>query len=97
MTFVPGVLAWVLGALLAAVGFLARNPWAIPPSAVVAWVALVRFRPYRRCRWCRNGQRRRGRACWRCKGTRMVRRPGAGTVHRVKVVLTDQWREWRDS
>lgn len=96
MTFVFGALAWVLGALLAVVELLARNPLAIPPAVVVAWVAFVHFKPYRPCRWCRDRQRR-GRACWRCKGTKMTGRLGARHVHRVKVVLTDQWHEWRDS
>lgn len=96
MTIVLDLLGWLLGALLAVVALLVRNPWAVPPAAVVARVAFVLFKPYRRCRWCRNRQVR-GRRCWRCKGTRQVRRLGAGTVHRVKVVLTGQWHEWRDS
>lgn len=97
MTFVFGALAWVLGALLAVVELFVRNPWAVPPAAVAAWVVLVHFRPYRPCRWCSGLGRFHGRRCWRCKGSKQVGRLGARRVHRVKVVLTDQWHEWRDS
>jgi hypothetical protein len=43
----------------------------------------------------RKDRKRRGRRCRRCRGTRQVRRLGARQVHRVKVVLTEQWHEWR--
>lgn len=97
MTVVLAVLGWLLGALLAMVELLVRNPWSIPPAAVVVWVGLVHFKPYRPCRWCGGQRRHRGRRCWRCKGTKQVGRLGAKQVHRVKVVLIDQWHEWRDS
>lgn len=70
--------------------------------------------PYRPCRWCRPGgvlggsaaarlaghepERERRGSCWRCKGTRITRRLGARTAHRVKLVLAEAWQErefWR--
>lgn len=50
--------------------------------AVLAWAVFVYFSPYRPCRWCQG--RKRGR-CWRCKGTRQVRRLGARHVHKVRL------------
>lgn len=117
MTIVLDVLGWLLGALLAVTELLVRNPWAVPPVAVLVMAALALLSPYRACRWCRPGglvggswpgrivasvtkaerkDRKRKRRCRRCKNTRQVRRLGAKQVHRVKVVLTEQWHEWRD-
>ena len=59
--------------------------------AVLGRAAFVYFSPYRACRWCRN--RRPGRACWRCKGTRMTRRLGARHMHRVRLALQQAWEE----
>lgn len=53
--------------------------------ALAARAVFVYFRPYRECRWCKN--RRRGRRCWRCKGTRLTARLGARQVHKVKLSL----------
>jgi len=58
--------------------------------AILAWGIFVLFSPYRDCRWCR---RRKGR-CWRCKGRRLTRRPGAYHVHKVKLSLLQAWDEW---
>lgn len=44
----------------------------------------------------RKERKRRSRRCRRCRGTKQVRRLGAKQVHRVKVVLSEQWHEWRD-
>jgi len=49
--------------------------------------------PYRECRWCRNQHRRRGRRCWRCKGTRLTRRWGAWHAHKIKDSLVRAWQE----
>lgn len=61
--------------------------------AVLGWGVFVLVSPYRACRWCRN---RRGRSCWRCKGTKLTRRLGAYHVHKVKLSLIQAWeeREW---
>jgi hypothetical protein len=42
------------------------------------------------------GRRRRGRRCWRCKGTRLTRRLGAFHAHKVRQSLRQAWdeREW---
>ncbi len=39
--------------------------------------------------------RRRGRRCWRCKGSRLTRRLGARQAHKTKLSLQQAWREWR--
>ena len=59
--------------------------------AVLARAVFVYISPYRTCRWCEN--RRSGRRCWRCKGTRQVRRIGAKTVHKVRLSLLQAWEE----
>lgn len=59
--------------------------------AVLARAVFVHFSPYRTCRWCRN--RKRGRRCWRCKGTKLTGRLGAKTVHKVKLSLQQAWEE----
>jgi len=59
--------------------------------ALLGWGVFVYFSPYRECRWCRN--RRLGRRCWRCKGTRLTRRLGARQVHKVKLSLLQAWDE----
>lgn len=59
--------------------------------AVLAWGLRAYLSPYRPCRWCRN--RRPGRRCWRCKGTRLTRRLGARQVHKVKLSLQQAWQE----
>lgn len=41
------------------------------------------------------GRRRRGRGCWRCKGTKLTRRWGAWHTHRLKLALREAWAEWR--
>ena len=61
--------------------------------AIVGRAAFVYFSPYRECRWCRN--RRPGRRCWRCKGTRLTRRLGAGQAHKVRLSLQQAWQERR--
>ena len=58
---------------------------------VLGWGLFVYFRPYRTCRWCKN--RKRGRRCWRCKGTRMTRRLGAWHAHKVRDSLARAWQE----
>jgi hypothetical protein len=43
-------------------------------------------------------RRRRGRRCWRCKGTRLTRRLGAFHAHKVRQSLQQAWDErefWR--
>jgi len=62
--------------------------------AITARAVFVLFSPYRPCRWCQN-RRRRGRRCWRCKGTKLTRRIGAKTVHKVKLSLLQAWEERR--
>jgi hypothetical protein len=57
----------------------------------LGWGAFVYLSPYRKCRWCEN--RRRGRRCWRCKGTKLTRRLGAKQVHKVKLSLQQAWDE----
>jgi hypothetical protein len=61
--------------------------------AVAGWAVFVHFSPYRQCRWCRN--RRRGRRCWRCKGTRLTLRLGARQVHKVRLSLRQAREERR--
>lgn len=61
--------------------------------AVAGRAVFVYFRPYRECRWCRN--RRLGRRCWRCKGTRLTRRIGAKQAHKVRLSLLQAWEERR--
>jgi len=87
---------------------------AIGLTAVLLRGVFLLVWPYRPCRWCRPGgpvggswpshlldreRERKGRvACWRCRGSRITRRLGAGTAHRVKLVLTEAWQErefWR--
>lgn len=58
---------------------------------ILAWAVFVHLSPYRECRWCKN--RRPGRRCWRCKGTRLTRRLGAKQVHKVKLSLQQAWDE----
>ncbi len=53
--------------------------------AVLGRAVFVYFSPYRECRWCRG--RRRGRRCWRCKGTKLTRRLGARQVHKARLSL----------
>ena len=59
--------------------------------AVAARAVFVYFSPYRACRWCAG--RRIGRRCWRCKGTKLTRRIGAKTAHKVKLSLQQAWAE----
>ena len=59
---------------------------------VTAWSVFVLFSPYRTCRWCRN-RKKRGRSCWRCKGTRLTRRAGSRHIHKVKLSLRQAWEE----
>ncbi len=61
--------------------------------AVLGRAVFVYFSPYRACRWCEG--RRRGRRCWRCKGTRQTRRLGARHVHKVRLSLLQAWDERR--
>jgi hypothetical protein len=63
--------------------------------AILGWAVVVYFSPYRECRWCRD--RRIGRRCWRCKGTRLTRRVGARQVHKVKLSLQQAWEERRQA
>ena len=60
--------------------------------AVLGWGVFAYCSPFRACRWCRN-RRRPGRRCWRCKGTRMTRRLGAKTVHKMKLAVQQAWEE----
>ena len=46
--------------------------------AVAGRAVFVYVSPYRACRWCR--ERRVGRRCWRCKGSKLTRRLGAKQV-----------------
>ncbi|HEY2059966.1 MAG TPA: hypothetical protein VGH57_16475 [Amycolatopsis sp.] len=55
------------------------------------WAVFVLFSPYRKCRWCSGTGRWMGQRCWRCKGTRLARRAGAGLVHKVKLSLRQAW------
>jgi hypothetical protein len=64
---------------------------AVALLAVPGWALFVHFSPYRTCRWCAG--RRRGRRCWRCKGSKLTRRIGAKTVHKVKLSLQQAWAE----
>lgn len=64
---------------------------AIVLLAILGRAVFVYFSPYRVCRWCRN--RRPGRRCWRCKGTRRTRRFGAKQVHKVRLSLLQAWEE----
>ena len=59
--------------------------------AVLGRAVFVHFSPYRECRWCAG--RRRGRRCWRCKGSKLTRRLGAKTVHKTKLSLQQAWAE----
>jgi hypothetical protein len=68
---------------------------AIVLLAVLARAVFVFFSPYRTCRWCAG--RRRGRRCWRCKGTKQVRRIGARHVRKVKMSLGQAWDERRQA
>ena len=58
-----------------------------------AWVISRLFWPYKPCRKCaatgrnRGSNARRHGDCRRCKGTRRVRRFGAGHVHRARLAL----------
>jgi hypothetical protein len=77
--------------------------------SVLGRAVFVYIRSYRTCRWCRPGgllfgsilarmaghepRPRRGRRCWRCKGTRMTRRLGAKTVHKMKLAVQQAWEE----
>jgi len=77
--------------------------------AVLARAVFVYCSPYRGCRWCRPGglyfgsalariighkrRPRRKRRCWRCKGTRMTRRLGSKTVHKMKLAVQQAWEE----
>jgi hypothetical protein len=61
--------------------------------AILARAVFVFFSPYRECRWCAG--RRRGRRCWRCKGTKQVRRIGARHVHKVRMSLQQALEERR--
>jgi len=58
---------------------------------VLGWAVFVHFSPCRPCRWCAG--RRRGRRCWRCKGSKLTRRIGAKHVHKVKLSLQQAWAE----
>jgi hypothetical protein len=59
--------------------------------AVLGRGVFVYCSPYRECRWCAG--RRRGRRCWRCKGSKQTRRIGAKTVHKVRLSLQQAWAE----
>jgi hypothetical protein len=61
--------------------------------AVAGRAAFVYFSPYRPCRWCRGPGRKR--RCWRCKGTRLTRRLGAGHAHKVRLSLRQAWEDRR--
>jgi hypothetical protein len=63
--------------------------------AVLGRAVFVFFSPYRTCRWCEG--RRRGRRCWRCHGTKQVRRIGAKHVHKVRMSLLQAWEERRQA
>ena len=78
-------LVGVLGVLL----WMVTHPLAGIPLAVLAWALFVLVKPYRTCRWCKN---KKGR-CWRCKGRKLTRRPGAYHVHKVKLSLLRAWTE----
>jgi hypothetical protein len=56
----------------------------------------VYLKPYRECRWCRPGRRRRGARCWRCHGTRLTRRLGAWHAHKIRDSLQRAWQERGD-
>jgi hypothetical protein len=59
--------------------------------ASLGWSLVVYVSPYRECRWCR--ERRNGRRCWRCKGTRLTRRLGSKQIHKVGLSLRQAWEE----
>jgi hypothetical protein len=59
--------------------------------AILGRAVFVYCSPYRVCRWCRD--RRPGRRCWRCKGTKQTRRIGAKTVHKMKLSVQQAWEE----
>jgi hypothetical protein len=59
--------------------------------AVLARGLFVLVFPYRRCRWC--ARKPRGRSCWRCHGTRDVRRFGAGIAVKVRNAVKQAWAE----
>jgi hypothetical protein len=62
---------------------------------ILGWAVFVYFSPYKVCGWCEGKRKRR---CWRCKGTRRVRRIGAKRVHKTKLSLIQAWNErefWR--
>ena len=65
---------------------------AVALVAVCGWAVFVYFSEYRKCRWCRAFGRL-GVRCGRCKGTRLTRRIGAKTVHKVKLSLQQAWAE----
>lgn len=67
---------------------------AVGMLGVLGWGVFVHFNPYRTCRWCRD--KKKGRRCWRCKGTKMTRRLGAYRVHKVKLSLMQAWEERGD-
>lgn len=71
-------------------GFMAA---AVVLLAILGRAVFVYVRPYRACRWCEDRRRRRGRRCWRCKGTKHTRRLGAKTVHKVRLALLQAWEE----
>ena len=63
--------------------------------AILGRAVFVYFSPYRQCRWCRN--RRIGRRCWRCHGTKLTRRFGGRIVHKVVLSIGQAWEERRSS
>jgi hypothetical protein len=65
---------------------------AIVLLAVLGRAVFVYCSPYRKCRWCAD-RRRPGRRCWRCKGTKLTRRIGAKTVHKMKLSVQQAWEE----
>jgi hypothetical protein len=101
MVVVIAVLRFVLVDGFHVAVWLVHNPLAGIPVSIVAWVVFVHFSPYGKCRWCRTPEQRkrfRGRQCWRCHGSKLVRRLGAKQVHKVKLALQQQWAErtwWR--
>ena len=83
------MLATFLLAVLAVLLWMVTHPLAGIPLAVLAWALFVLVKPYRTCLWCKN---KKGR-CWRCKGRKLTRRPGAYHVHKVKLSLLRAWTE----
>jgi len=69
---------------LAAAGLLAAL------LGILAWAVFAYFSPYKACGWCEGKRKRR---CWRCKGTRSVRRIGAKRAHKVVLSLIQAWDE----